>query len=128
MTLMHLLFAGALFVQCLFLSGRILSRESLRKAFGASGSLLLTLLVAQISLGVMTWVLKYGYPPSLPFASNFAQLTIEHQSMLQVLTVTAHVANGSLVLALAVRLALVSRRYSSLTAPLAAVALAEGLT
>lgn len=128
MTLMHLLFAGALFVQSLFLSGRILTRESLRKIFGASGSLLITLLVLQISLGVATWVVKYGYPPSFPFASHFAQLTIEHQSTLQVLTVTAHVANGSLILALAARLALVSRRFSSLTAPMAAVALAEGLT
>lgn len=128
MTLMHLLFAAALFVQSLFLSGRILSRTTLRKTFGTSASLLLGLLVLQISLGVMTWVLKYGYPPSLPLADYFAQLTIEHQSTLQVLTVTAHVANGSLVLALAARLAFVSRRYTTLTAPLAAIALAEGLT
>lgn len=132
MTLMHVLFAGALLIQSVFLSGRILGRAALRSAFGASASLLLGLLVFQIFLGVMTWVLKYSYPPSLPFADYFAQLTIEHQSTLQVLTVTAHVANGALVLALASRLALVSRRYSLLnptfTAPLAAVALAEGLT
>jgi heme a synthase len=127
MTLMHLLFAAALFVQSLLLSGRILSRPALRKTFSKSASLLLALLVAQIALGVMTWVLKYGYPPSLPLASYFAQLTLEHQSLLQITTVTAHVANGSLVLALAARLAFVSRRYSSLSAPLAAVVLAEGL-
>lgn len=127
MTLMHLLFAVALFVQSLLLSGRILSRPALRKPFSKSASLLLALLIAQIALGVMTWVLKYGYPPGLPLASYFAQLTLEHQSLLQILTVTAHVANGSLVLALAARLAYVSRRYSSLTAPLAAVAVAGGL-
>lgn len=129
MTVMHLVIAAALLVQMLFLAARILGRKALRNYFGNTASLLLTLLVAQIGLGMATWVLKYGYPTSLPFADAFAALTIEHQSVLQVLIVTAHVANGSLVLALSARLAFVSRQYqSSVTASIAAIAFAEGLT
>jgi heme a synthase len=128
MTLMHLIFAAALLVQSLLLSARIMGRKPLRQTFGGSASILLTLLVAQIALGIATWVLKYGYPPSLPLADYFAALTIEHQSLIQVLTVTAHVANGSLVLALATRLVFVARRYQSIMTSLAALVLAEGLS
>jgi cytochrome c oxidase assembly protein subunit 15 len=130
-TLLHLVFAAALLVQTLILSSRILGDAAIRKEFASTGTLLLLLLVVQIGLGVGTWVLKYGYPPNLPFAAYFAQLTIEHRSLAQILTVTAHVANGSLVLALSARLAFVSRRYATMTMPItgpvAAALLAEGL-
>lgn len=126
-TLMHLLFAGALLVQLLTVAGGVLSRPIARRALGGSAALLLVLLVAQISLGVMTWVLKYNYPPSFPFAEALATLTIEHQSAMQITTVTAHVANGALILALAARLAFLTRRAAAVSSPIAALLLTESL-
>lgn len=63
---------------------------------------LLALILLQMILGPASWVLQYGWPWGLSEYSLFAGYTVQAQSMLQAMTVTAHVATGSLVLALAV--------------------------
>lgn len=80
---------------------------------------LLALVVGQIALGILTWRAKYGWPTFLPvLAENTADSpikifilnalqggTITAESMLQTITVTGHVALGSLILATSVLLA-----------------------
>ena len=56
----------------------------------------------QMLLGPATWVLKYGWPMGLAEYSWFAGYTVQAQGMVQAMVVTAHVATGSLLLALAV--------------------------
>ena len=68
-----------------------------RSVFG-----LLALLLLQMVLGPCSWVLKYGWPWGLSEYSLFAGYTVQAHSMLHAMTVTAHVATGSLLLALSV--------------------------
>jgi len=63
---------------------------------------LLALVLLQMVLGPCSWVLKYGWPWGLSEYSLFAGYTVQAHSMLHAMTVTAHVATGSLLLALAV--------------------------
>jgi cytochrome c oxidase assembly protein subunit 15 len=60
------------------------------------------LVALQMILGPATWVLKYGWPMGLAEYSWFAGYTVQAQGMVQAMIVTAHVATGSLLLALAV--------------------------
>jgi heme a synthase len=64
------------------------------------------LIVAQIALGLGSWVVKYSLPASLEGVTLLTCFTIEAKGMLQAFTVTAHTAGGSLILAMAVMLAL----------------------
>jgi cytochrome c oxidase assembly protein subunit 15 len=66
--------------------------------------------VTQVSLGVMTYVVKYSYPEwmgSFQFAAGHVNY---ERSALQALIATAHVANGSLILAAAVIMSLQASR------------------
>ena len=72
--------------------------------------LLLGLVSLQMILGPASWVLKYGWPLGLADHDLFAGYTIQADGMLQAMTVTAHVAIGSLVLALAVVVTLRTNR------------------
>ena len=65
-------------------------------------AILAGLAALQMFLGPATWVLKYGWPMGLAEYSWFAGYTVQAQGMLQAMIVTAHVATGSLLLALAV--------------------------
>ena len=73
-------------------------------------TLLSVVIVAQILLGIGTWSVKYAYPRWLPGGSFFDSYTVQAESMLQAVTVTGHVAMGSLILALATVVALRSSR------------------
>lgn len=57
------------------------------------------LIVMQISLGIGTWLVKYSWPTWLPGGQHFAGFTVQAESLVQAITVTAHVAVGSLLLA-----------------------------
>lgn len=60
----------------------------------------LVLLVAlQIVLGSSSWIVKYGWPAWSVYWNWNADFTIRTNTMLQSWTITAHVANGSLILA-----------------------------
>ncbi len=68
-------------------------------------TLLVALVFVQLTLGAATWIVKYG-PPAFMSTSNFAaEYTVEGQSIWQTQITTAHVATGSLILAIATALA-----------------------
>lgn len=106
----HLLVAGILLVQVVVLALRIARSHGHAGALTRPAWALVGLVVAQLLLGATTWVVKYSWPWWLADYAWAAHFTIQQQSMSQALTVTAHVATGSLVLATSVMLALRSVR------------------
>ena len=101
--LFHLLFAVAVFVHVV-----LLAREIRREPGVASLRLpawgLMALVSSQIVLGVATWVAKYNWPSWIADMSSTAGNVIQAKSMTQAVIVTAHVAMGSLILAISVYL------------------------
>ena len=63
--------------------------------------LMSALVLGQLLLGVATWRAKYGWPTFIPMTptSSLTNFTVKAESMLQAITVTSHVAVGSLILA-----------------------------
>ncbi len=74
--------------------------------------LLALLVVLQLTLGAGSWIVKYSLPTGVEGAALLGGLTIENEGMLQSLTVTAHTAGGSLILAMSVWLALRAMRLA----------------
>ena len=72
--------------------------------------LLAALMIFQLMLGVATWIVKYAWPTWLPEWALFDAYTVQAESMMQAGIVTAHVAVGSLILAMATMLSLRSMR------------------
>ncbi len=100
----HLVMAAAVLVHALLL---------LQAVHAAGGSGLrgravwvLILVLLQISLGAGTWIVKYGWPEWFAEWGFAAGYTVQTNSLGQALTTTAHVANGSLVLASALVIAI----------------------
>ncbi len=60
---------------------------------------LMVLIVVQIALGLLSWVMKYGWPVWFENWESAARFVIAQKSMLQANIVTGHVAIGSLILA-----------------------------
>jgi cytochrome c oxidase assembly protein subunit 15 len=72
------------------------------------------LVVAQIALGIGTYVVKYSWPAWLGDFQFAAAYRVQAESLGQAMMVTAHVANGSLILFLAVLAAMrTTRLYST---------------
>ena len=70
------------------------------------------LVVGQLALGGATWIAKYAWPAWLESFQFAAAYVIEEKSIAQSLIVTAHVANGALILAMLVMQAWnLSRRF-----------------
>jgi hypothetical protein len=68
-------------------------------------------MAVQLLLGVATYVAKYAFPVWLGEFSFAANFVVQEKSLTQSLITTAHVANGSLILFVAVMLALRSTRF-----------------
>ena len=95
----HLLMAAVVVIHVGLLAWKTLANGVPRfVSRPVSGLLLLT--AVQLLLGLATWVLKYGWPLGLAEHRWFAGHTIQAQGMLEGMGVTAHVAMGSLLLAL----------------------------
>ena len=102
----HLVVAAALAAHVIML--RVRSR---RDAAGNAwlcrpANLLLGLIGVQLALGCGAWVVNYGWPSWLSEYRLAAGYVVRRESFLQATTTTAHVATGSLILAVAVVLAL----------------------
>lgn len=70
------------------------------------------LVMCQVSLGAATWVVKYSWPAWMESFDFAAAYVVQEKSFGQSLIVTAHVANGSLILAiLAIQSWSLSRRF-----------------
>jgi cytochrome c oxidase assembly protein subunit 15 len=67
-------------------------------------------MLLQIALGLGTWIVKYGWPVWLGGGDYWAGFVVQAESRLQAHVTTAHVAIGSLILALTVVIALRSLR------------------
>lgn len=92
---------------CRVRHGSRLRREAL---LGRPAAALVLLVAGQILLGVGSWLVKYSWPTWLPRWTWNPAFTVRAESMLQAVTVTAHVAVGSLILATAFLLLLRAAR------------------
>lgn len=101
----HLLGAALLVFHGGLLAVRIWTRHA-RPALVRPATLLALLLAAQVLLGAATWVAKYGWPMGNERYRWIAGHLIEADGIVQSLTVTGHVAVGSLILATSVALTL----------------------
>lgn len=103
----HLIMAAILTVQTIVLLVSLVRDKHRRQAAIMRPALWLGgLLALQIILGAATWVAKYGWPGTLADRAWTADYTITAGSMLQAITITAHVATGSLILVNSLVLAL----------------------
>ena len=93
------------------LAAIIVTRHRGRPALTTSAILLSMLVIAQLLLGAGSWIVKYGWPHGLPSISWSETFTVQADAMLPAAIVTGHVAVGSLILALAVAVTLLSVRY-----------------
>jgi len=113
----HLLLAVVLTVHGLLLASRI--RRKIFHGGGAksplrvSAAVLCLLLGLQLFVGAGTWVVKYSWPAWMVETRWTESFIIRAEGLLQAVTVTAHVANGSLILATSVWLTLRSFRLLS---------------
>ncbi|WP_158265175.1 COX15/CtaA family protein [Blastopirellula marina] len=71
--------------------------------------------LAQVGLGIAAWTFRYGWPTFLPGGELMPRFVINAESVAQAGVVTAHVATGSLIVGMAVAIALYSFRYYSLS-------------
>jgi heme A synthase len=69
-------------------------------------NLLVALVALQLIAGAATWRVKYFWPEWLPQPLAWQGYAVQAESMLQTITVTLHVAMGSLILGMAVVLAI----------------------
>ncbi|HZZ30028.1 MAG TPA: COX15/CtaA family protein [Pirellulales bacterium] len=68
-------------------------------------TLLVGLIVMQLALGASTWIVKYGWPAFLADSAAASDFTVQARSWWQAQITTAHVATGSLILAISTVLA-----------------------
>jgi cytochrome c oxidase assembly protein subunit 15 len=112
--LLHLIVAGVLCVQLGISSWKAWSVRQSAPSLTFPSLALPTLLLVQLGLGIATYVAKYSWPAWLADYSFAAGHVVQEKSLLQSMTVTAHVANGSLILFLAALLAVRVSRISVL--------------
>ncbi len=109
--LLHVVLALVLLAQALLLAGTILRSKRDQSVSRWVGGLLFVLVAAQVTLGGATWIVKYGWPDWMGSFQFAAQHVNYEKSALQALIATAHVANGSLILATAVLMSLQASRH-----------------
>lgn len=111
--LLHLVVAAVLLLHALLLVAATWSRSAgPARSFRGLACGLASLVLIQMLLGGATWVVKFSWPDWLGGYDFAARYVVHEKSLVQSLIVTAHVANGSLILALAaVQAWLLSRRF-----------------
>ena len=79
----------------------VITRQSIFRGVGvrASANVLMLLVLGQISLGVGTWIVKFGWPSWFRQFNFAAHFIVPEKSLLQMNLITAHVVVGSLILA-----------------------------
>jgi len=73
-------------------------------------SILVMLVIAQLGLGAASWVYKYSFPAFLSGSEAASAFTVHAMDWRQAQITTAHVATGSLILAISTVLALRTAR------------------
>jgi cytochrome c oxidase assembly protein subunit 15 len=80
------------------------------KPLVATSAVLAALVLLQMALGASTWLFKYGVPAFLADTDAASSFTVQANSWRQTQITTAHVAMGSLILAVSTALAVLSVR------------------
>ena len=118
----HIVMAAAVTIHMVILvAGIWRHRRSLPASLCRPAYLVLACLVFQLLLGGASWVTRYGWPGFLADNELFAAYLIRAQALWPSIIVTAHVATGSLILALAVLISVRSMRLRHRLAVPAAV-------
>lgn len=120
----HLLMAGILSVHVVLLVVACRNIAPLR----GTAALSALLLVVQLTLGLGTWVVNFGFPQWVGHVVAAPDFTVRTRSLPQVLTTTAHVAVGSLIIVTALVASLKAGRLLrpvAATLPFAGLALRE---
>jgi cytochrome c oxidase assembly protein subunit 15 len=108
----HLVGAAALTVHVILLALHVLRRRAGEAALRYPALVLCVLIVLQLTLGGASWIVKYSLPTGIHESGFLSGFTIENEGLAQSLTVTAHSAGGSLILAVTVLLALRALRLA----------------
>jgi heme a synthase len=106
----HITFAVGLTVYILFMAIVFWRKTAGAKALVVPAMLLVALVSVQLALGGATWIVKYGWPAFLSNSASASTFTVEARSWWQAQITTAHVATGSLILAVSTVLAVRSGR------------------
>ncbi|QDU31634.1 Heme A synthase [Anatilimnocola aggregata] len=108
--LLHIVLAVMILAQALLLGVTIIRAKQGNSVSRWVGWSLLLVVTVQIGLGIMTYVSKYAWPEWMGSFQFAAAHVTREKSVLQALLATAHVANGSLILAAAVIMSLQASR------------------
>ena len=123
--LAHLLLAAVIAVHALMLVWQ--TRASwIPKKLRYPVLFLVACVSGQLLLGAGAWRVKYYWPTWLPQPAFLEGYTVTAESMEQTLTVTAHVAMGSLILAICTMIALRATRLFAESRPSVAGAVSTG--
>lgn len=111
LVIFHLVIAAVVTLHVGLVGWKVLAARQFPTVLKTPAAILAALMILQLILGGGTWVVNYSWPSwAVDFAPTQWYTTIEAKGLLQSLTVTAHVANGSLILSMAVVLSLYSCR------------------
>jgi cytochrome c oxidase assembly protein subunit 15 len=111
--LLHLFGAALVTIHVLMLAARAGSQRRGDAWLGFPARCLAALVLAQVALGCGAWVVNYGWPSWLAEYRWAAGYVVARESATQALVTTAHVAIGSLILAVSLVIALRSWRLSA---------------
>lgn len=109
---LHLIVAGWLTMQIVWAAWIAMRASTIRQQTRLMTPvyLLCGLVLAQIALGLGTYVVKYSWPAWMGQFAFAAGYVVEEKGLIQSLITTAHVANGSLILFCGVTLAMRAMR------------------
>ncbi|MEM7313223.1 MAG: hypothetical protein AAF497_08730, partial [Planctomycetota bacterium] len=109
--LFHVVVAGLLMLQSLWMAWRL--RKTKREdRLRRPAAWIALFVVGQITLGVLSWAVKYGWPTILEPWYSQPGFLVQSKSMVQSLIVTGHVALGALILAVSVMVSMRSSRIA----------------
>jgi len=108
--LFHLLFAGVVALTAVNLWLTVWKQQPIRRHLLWPATVICLLVVIQIALGGGTWIVKYAWPGWATDLGWGVSHVVQANSLSQSITVTSHVAVGSLILAVATLIAIRSFR------------------
>jgi cytochrome c oxidase assembly protein subunit 15 len=115
--LFHLVFAGVLVALAVMIALATFRGPAGHSSLRIPATFLSLLVLAQVSLGVTTYVMKYSWPAWMDRFGFAASYVVQERSFSQGLIVTGHVLCGSLILATLTLLSLrASRAFAAKTA------------
>jgi cytochrome c oxidase assembly protein subunit 15 len=106
----HLYLAAIFALHILALAWLVQTRAQGVRPLGRLSLALVGLLFIQVALGAGTWIVKFALPAWAVGIIGSQRVAVQEGGWLQTHVITAHVATGSLILAIAVALALYAQR------------------